>query len=277
MPDDQNTSQNPTPEENSIPVSPQEPTADAPILPIDSEPAEALLEVPEDPGDGFSAKSDNIPPSNSTLTEPSNEPKPEEKSAQNEPSIELQPEAGQSTAEVSNPVKVIEPSATTPADEVKADKPTAQISTNEPLKSKPEEKPSSPAPAMADKSASSEPKPRNSTPTEATSPVASSSNHMRELQVKEQLAIKNKKQKKLDLLMTLFLKKPASPAGRSKNGSTNSTDSLQASSPQVTNDEVEKFLHVSDATATRYLSQLEKEGKIKQNGKTGKWVSYSRI
>ena len=139
MPDDQNTSQNPTPEENSIPVSPQEPTADAPILPIDSEPAEALLEVPEDPGDGFSAKSDNIPPSNSTLTEPSNEPKPEEKSAQNEPSIELQPEAGQSTAEVSNPVKVIEPSATTPADEVKADKPTAQISTNEPLKSKPEE------------------------------------------------------------------------------------------------------------------------------------------
>ena len=100
---------------------------------------------------------------------------------------------------------------------------------------------------------------------------------MRELQVKEQLAIKNKKQKKLDLLMTLFLKKPASPAGRSKNGSTNSTDSLQASSLQVTNDEVEKFLHVSDATATRYLSQLEKEGKIKQNGKTGKWVSYSRI
>jgi predicted HTH transcriptional regulator len=33
----------------------------------------------------------------------------------------------------------------------------------------------------------------------------------------------------------------------------------------------------SDATATRYLSQLEKEGKIKQSGKTGKGVSYSRI
>ena len=46
---------------------------------------------------------------------------------------------------------------------------------------------------------------------------------------------------------------------------------------KITNDEVEKFLHVSDATATRYLSQLEKEGKIKQSGKTGKGVSYSRI
>lgn len=45
----------------------------------------------------------------------------------------------------------------------------------------------------------------------------------------------------------------------------------------ITNDEVEKYLHVSDATATRYLSILEKEGKIKQNGKTGKGVSYFRI
>jgi len=46
---------------------------------------------------------------------------------------------------------------------------------------------------------------------------------------------------------------------------------------KITNDEVEKFLHVSDATASRYLSQLEKEGKIKQHGKTGAGVSYSRI
>lgn len=45
----------------------------------------------------------------------------------------------------------------------------------------------------------------------------------------------------------------------------------------VTNDEVEKLLHVSDATATRYLEQLEKEGKIKQSGRTGQSVSYSRI
>lgn len=98
-----------------------------------------------------------------------------------------------------------------------ADKGTAQISTNEPLNNQ-------------------------------------TQNRMHELQAKEQLAIKNKKQKKLDLVMNLFLKKS-----------------------KITNDEVEKFLHVSDATATRYLSELEKEGKIKQVGKTGHAVSYTKI
>jgi Fic family protein len=66
--------------------------------------------------------------------------------------------------------------------------------------------------------------------------------------------IQFRKRKKLDRVMTLFLKHS-----------------------KITNDEVEKFLHVSDATATRYLSQLEKENKIKQVGKTGHAVSYSRI
>jgi predicted HTH transcriptional regulator len=45
---------------------------------------------------------------------------------------------------------------------------------------------------------------------------------------------------------------------------------------KITNDEVEKLLHVSDATATRYLSELEKEGKIKQVGRTGKAVEYMK-
>jgi len=45
----------------------------------------------------------------------------------------------------------------------------------------------------------------------------------------------------------------------------------------TTNDEVEKLLHVSDATATRYLETLEKEGKIKQVGKTGKYTNYEKI
>ncbi len=52
--------------------------------------------------------------------------------------------------------------------------------------------------------------------------------------------------------------------------------SLFAKKHQITNDEVEKALHVSDATATRYLEQLEKENKIKQNGKTGKGVTYTK-
>ena len=46
---------------------------------------------------------------------------------------------------------------------------------------------------------------------------------------------------------------------------------------KITNDEVEKLLHVSDATATRYLSALEKEGRIRQVGKTGHGVVYSKI
>jgi len=238
MSSDENLPQNPTPEKNSIPPSPQEPTEPAPINTAHSKPANAPPEAPEAPREGFSDESNNIPPSNSTLTEPSSEPKPEEKQAPNEPNPEP----------VSEPVQAIEP-------------PTAQVSINEPLKSKPpEELPPSVSLPEEKPPISPEPKPRTST--EATPPVVSSSNHMRELQVKEQLAIKNKKRKKLDLLMNLFLEK-------SKNGST--------SSPQVTNDEVEKFLHVSDATATRYFSILEKEGKIKQVGKTGKGVFYSKI
>ena len=43
---------------------------------------------------------------------------------------------------------------------------------------------------------------------------------------------------------------------------------------RVGNDEVEKVLGVSDATATRYLEELEKENKIEQIGKTGRSVYY---
>ncbi|PIR40113.1 MAG: hypothetical protein COV33_01600 [Candidatus Zambryskibacteria bacterium CG10_big_fil_rev_8_21_14_0_10_34_34] len=63
-----------------------------------------------------------------------------------------------------------------------------------------------------------------------------------------------KKRKKIDAILDLFAKQT-----------------------NLTNDEVEKLLHVSDATATRYLETLEKEGKIKQVGKTGKGVMYEKI
>ena len=76
----------------------------------------------------------------------------------------------------------------------------------------------------------------------------------RQLLISARNAIQFRKRKKLDRVMSLFLKHS-----------------------KITNDEVEKFLHVSDATATRYLSELEKEGKIKQSVRTGKGVSYSRI
>ena len=47
---------------------------------------------------------------------------------------------------------------------------------------------------------------------------------------------------------------------------------LLSKKSKITNDEVEKFLHVSDATATRYLSILEKEEKIKKSS-----LGYNKI
>jgi len=41
-----------------------------------------------------------------------------------------------------------------------------------------------------------------------------------------------------------------------------------AKKTKITNDDVQKILGVSDATATRHLDRLEKLGKIVQKGKT---------
>ena len=65
--------------------------------------------------------------------------------------------------------------------------------------------------------------------------------------------IQFRKRKKLDKIMSLYLKKQT-----------------------ITNDDVQKLLYVSDATATRYLQQLEKEGKIRRQG-TPEHMSYSRM
>lgn len=43
---------------------------------------------------------------------------------------------------------------------------------------------------------------------------------------------------------------------------------------EVTNDDIEKLLGVSDATAERYLDLLESRGHLIQIGKTGKGVRY---
>ena len=43
---------------------------------------------------------------------------------------------------------------------------------------------------------------------------------------------------------------------------------------KITNNDVEKLLGVSDATATNYLQELENEGKVEQVGKTGRSVFY---
>ncbi len=48
----------------------------------------------------------------------------------------------------------------------------------------------------------------------------------------------------------------------------------QGKEAKITNNDVEKLLGVSDATATRYLDELEKQGKVRQVGKTGRSVYY---
>ncbi len=86
----------------------------------------------------------------------------------------------------------------------------------------------------------------------ASAPVIS--HPARDLLVKARATIQDRKHKKLEKILEFLNTKG-----------------------KISNDEVEKLLHVSDATATRYLSALEKEGKIKQVGKTGKAVEYTRI
>lgn len=46
---------------------------------------------------------------------------------------------------------------------------------------------------------------------------------------------------------------------------------------RLANNDIENLLGVSDATVTRYLDELEKEGYIRQVGKTGKFVYYERV
>lgn len=88
-------------------------------------------------------------------------------------------------------------------------------------------------------------------PTPANPALNTSPQVARELLVKARAKVQTQKQKKLDKIM----------AEIEKNG-------------KISNDEVEKLLHCSDATASRYLSALEKQGKIKKVGTTGAGVVY---
>ena len=43
---------------------------------------------------------------------------------------------------------------------------------------------------------------------------------------------------------------------------------------EITNNDIEELLKVSDATVTRYLDKLEEQGKIEQIGEKGRYVKY---
>ena len=51
---------------------------------------------------------------------------------------------------------------------------------------------------------------------------------------------------------------------------------LFAVKDKIVNDDVERLLETSNATANRYLNELEKENKIIQHGKVGAGVFYSK-
>jgi Winged helix-turn-helix DNA-binding len=162
--------------------------------------------------------------------------------------LQTLPEPSSPTHEASAPEPALSapesssaPAEASPALETaQAQTPTAHILQNEPIA--PE---SEPFDSAQDKPTPELPSAVASTPTSA--------HPIRDLLVKARVAIQDRKRKKRDKIMQEL-----------------------ATKSKITNDEVEKLLHVSDATATRYLSALEKEGKIKQVGKTGHGVVYSK-
>lgn len=83
---------------------------------------------------------------------------------------------------------------------------------------------------------------------------SSSPNIIAALLAKAQAKIQERKRKKLDKIMGAF-----------------------PESGKISNADLKKLLHVSDATATRYLEILEKENLIRQVGKTGHAVFYQKV
>ncbi|MCX6736155.1 MAG: hypothetical protein NTZ13_03670 [Candidatus Parcubacteria bacterium] len=84
--------------------------------------------------------------------------------------------------------------------------------------------------------------------------VENKRNFLQELLIKAREKLQFRKRKKLDRILVEMGKKG-----------------------KITNDEVEKLLHISDKTAERYLSQLVKEGKIKTNGLKGRALVYLAV
>ena len=156
---------------------------------------------------------------------------------------ESQPVETPQTAQTGeNPAPISEPTLSTQPVETPTENQTAQLPPTEPLGSVNEPKVSEPEPIFS-------PAP---TPAEPVSPQPKSL--ARQLIAKAREAIQTRKRKKIDHILDLFAKRT-----------------------NITNNQVADFLHVSDATATRYLQILENENKIRQVGKTGKGVKYEKI
>ena len=216
----------------------EEVTVEAPIEPVQA-PEAPTAQIPVNEPLPTPTETSNEPEAEPVIETISTEIKPVETTPEELPPSAPLPEE-KSLASSNSETLEPEPVKTEP-------KPVEQISEVKPEPIKTESKPAEQIPEQV----RSEPIPEI---IPAIAIIPKSKSFARELLVKARNMIQFRKRKKLDKIMTLFAKQT-----------------------KITNDEVEKFMHVSDATATRYLSQLEKEGKIKQTGKTGKSVFYSKI
>lgn len=130
--------------------------------------------------------------------------------------------------------------------------PTINADASEETHIQTEESPQTP-PQTQQGTAQPEPTPTPASPMPAQAPTETPQNILMLLLTKARLVTQLRKHKKLLKIMNLFAKKKS-----------------------ITNDDVEKLLHVSDATALRYLTQLKNENKIVQIGKTGQGVTYTK-
>jgi len=130
---------------------------------------------------------------------------------------------------------------TTPAREGETD----QMAGNEPL--------GEPAPESAGATTAQAPEATTVLPPPIVQ-IATPRNRISEFLAMAKATIRGRKEKKLEKIMELVAKKGT-----------------------VTNNEVEKLLHVSDATATRYLGELTKQGKIVRTNATGRGVMYRKV
>jgi len=176
------------------------------------------------------------------------EPVQVEPSLTTEPPPELPAEASAEAEE--NPPTQAPPIETIESERAQSEnEPFSEVKTT-PLQEQPSAVPVVEIPTESEPNPPPAPQP---TPQAPVPPFANFTTRAREMLAKARAAIQERKRKKLDRILILLNEK--------KN---------------IGNDDVEKLLHVSDATATRYLNQLEREGKIVQVGKTGQSVRYVR-
>lgn len=86
--------------------------------------------------------------------------------------------------------------------------------------------------------------------------------------------VASRERKKSEQALSTARKKVLGKAGKRKEESKRKILKLFTKQERVTNNDVEKLLGVSDATATNYFDELEKEGAVVQQGITGRGVFY---